>query len=109
LIPKRNWIECLAISVFFLFLSVAGAVWDFTSGLLFSGIDGIMLLAVCLVMAGIFGLMLLVHLQQGGILPSFGHKKKAAAPAPTAKTAPAAVPAAAPAKAAQPQRTVQAK
>jgi hypothetical protein len=108
LIPKRNWLECLAISAFFLLLSVAGAVWDFTSGLLFSGIDGIMLLAVCLVTGGIFALMLVVNLQEGGILPTFG-QKKASAPAAAAKTAPATAPVATPAKAAQPQPTVQAK
>jgi hypothetical protein len=109
LIPKRNWVECLAISTFFLLLSVAGAVWDFTSGLLFSGIDGIMLLAVCLVVAAIFALMIVLDLQRGGILPTFGRKKNVTAPATAAKTAPAAAPVATPSKAAQPQPTVQAK
>ncbi|HXW57140.1 MAG TPA: hypothetical protein VEJ67_15435 [Candidatus Cybelea sp.] len=108
MIPKRNWLECLAISAFFLLLSVAGAVWDFASRLLFSGIDGIMLLAVCLVTGGIFALMIVVDLQRGGILPTFG-RKKTPAPVGAAKTAPAAAPLATPAKTAPPQPTVQTK
>jgi hypothetical protein len=110
LIPKRNWLECVAISGLFLLLCVAGAVWDFTSGLLYGGIDGIMLLAVCLVMAAIFALMLLLNFQQAGLIPSFG-KKKVAASAGAAKAAapnPGVAPVP-PAKRTEPQPTAQAK
>lgn len=110
MIPKRNWLECVGISALFFLLCVAGAVWDFTSGLLYGGIDGIMLLAVCLVMGAIFALMLLVNFQQAGLIPSFGKKKaaasttaaKAAAPNPAVAQAPTS-------KRTEPQPTVQTK
>ena len=112
--PKGNWLHLVVISALFVALSVLGLVWDFTSGLLASGIDGIMFAAVCLLMALIFAGMLFLHLQEGGILPSFGRKQKlAAAGSPSAK--PAAAPAAQPApassqaKSSQPQTTAPVK
>ena len=99
--PKGNWIELAAISALFVLLSVWGVIWDITSGLLAGGIDGIMLLFVCLMTAGIFSLMLLVQLQAAGILPQFGGAKTAAAPA-AAKAAPATAAAAKPQTEAQP-------
>jgi hypothetical protein len=85
---KQNWLELAIISAFLLVLSLFGLVWDFTSGLLASGIDGIMFAAVCLLMASIFAGMLLVQLWEAGILPSFVHKKKTAeAPVTSAKAA----------------------
>ncbi len=103
-------IEIAVISAVFILLSIWGIVWDFTSGLLMSGIDGIMLLFVCLMTAGIFALMMLVELQKAGILPAFpGAKVKTK----TAATASAAKPASAapPAKPAgsEPQPTAQTK
>ena len=98
-------IEIAVISAVFILLSIWGIVWDFTSGLLMSGIDGIMLLFVCLMMAGIFALMLLLELQKAGILPAFGGAKAKAAPA--AKPAAAAPPAKPPAS--EPQPTAQTK
>jgi TRAP-type C4-dicarboxylate transport system permease small subunit len=94
---KSSALEISAICGFFALLCVLGIIWSITSGLLTSGIDGIMLLFVCLMMAGIFGLMLLFHLSQAGILPSFGHSKAKAA-APAAKPAGASAPPAPPAK-----------
>jgi TRAP-type C4-dicarboxylate transport system permease small subunit len=83
---KSNALELSAICAFFALLCILGIVWSITSGLLTSGIDGIMMLFVCLMMAGIFGVMLLVELIQTGILPSFGHSKsKAATPPPQGK------------------------
>jgi TRAP-type C4-dicarboxylate transport system permease small subunit len=85
--PRSNALELAAVCGFFALLCVLGIIWTIASGLLASGIDGIMMLFVCLMMAGIFGLMLLLQLRQAGILPSFGHSKattpaaKAAAPA----------------------------
>jgi hypothetical protein len=98
-------IEIAVISAVLMLLSIWGIVWDITSGLLMSGIDGIMLLFVCLMTAGIFALMLLVELQKAGILPAFGAAKAKAAPA--AKPA-AAAPPAKPAASA-PQPTAQTK
>jgi hypothetical protein len=101
--PKSYLLEMSALCVLFIILSLWGIVWDFTSGLLTSGIDGIMLLAICLMMGGIFSLMLVVTLWQAGLIPILKPKAKEAKGATSAK--PAAVPAAksaAPAAAASP-------
>jgi len=84
---KANWIEHAVICAFLAALAFVGVVWDITSGLLTSGIDGIMLLFVCLMMAGIFSLMLLVMLYQAGLLPFFRRSSE-----PKAVLAPAAAP-----------------
>jgi TRAP-type C4-dicarboxylate transport system permease small subunit len=90
---KSRHLELIAISAFFILLCVLGIAWAITSGLLTSGIDGIMLLFVCLMMAGIFALMILLLLMQAGMIPSFG-KSKSKAAAPAAKpAAPASQPA----------------
>jgi hypothetical protein len=106
--PKGNWIELAVISVLFILLSVWGIIWDITSGLLAGGIDGIMLLFVCLMMAGIFALMLLLQMQKAGMIPAFGGAKAkaaaSAAPAKPAATAPAGKPASP-----EPQPTAQTK
>jgi predicted lipid-binding transport protein (Tim44 family) len=91
--PKSNWVELSALCALFIVLSLVGIVWNITSGLLTSGIDGIMLLFICLMMGGIFSIMLLVMLWQARMIPVFKHDK--ATPA-----ASAAVKAEAPAKAA---------
>jgi hypothetical protein len=87
--PKANLIELCVICALFVALALIGIVWEITSGLLTSGIDGIMLLAICLMMGGIFGLMILMMVYQAGVLPFFRAK-------PAAQTVPKA-PAAAPA------------
>ena len=81
--PKKNDIELTLISLFFLALSLIGIVWCITSGLLAGGIDGILLIGICLMMAAVFALqLLLIALQAGWVkLPTHG-KKPAAAPAP---------------------------
>jgi hypothetical protein len=116
--PKSNWIELSALCGLFILLSIWGIVWDITSGLLASGIDGIMLLFICLMMGGIFSLMLVAMLWQAGLIPLFRKAEvqadakpvattKAATPAPAAPPAPATSPAA-PAPAATPaQKTSQ--
>jgi hypothetical protein len=86
-------IEIVVISAVLIVLSILGIVWDFTSGLLGSGLDGILLIAVCLMTAGIFALMLLLELQKAAIVPAFG-KAKAAPAAKPAAAAPPAKPAA---------------
>lgn len=109
--PKGHSIELVIISALFVLLSAWGIIWDITSGLLASGIDGIMLLFVCLMMAGIFALMLLMQMQKAGIIPAFGSAKaKSATAAPGAKPASAAAPATAAKPAAPaPQPTAQSK
>ncbi|MGB8522473.1 MAG: hypothetical protein WCD43_05880 [Candidatus Acidiferrales bacterium] len=105
--PKANWIELCVICALFVALALIGIIWEITSGLLTSGIDGIMLLAICLMMGGIFSLMILMMVYQAGVLPFFRAKpaaptaqKASAAPAPavakTAASVPATSPAAAP-------------
>ena len=106
--PKGNWIELAVISALFVLLSVWGIIWDISSGLLAGGIDGIMLLFVCLMMAGIFALMLLLQLQKAGIIPAFSSAKAKTAGAPSAKPA-AASPPAAKTSSPQPQPTAQTK
>lgn len=92
---KSNLLEMSALCVLFILLSLWGIVWDFTSGLLTSGIDGIMLLAICLMMAGIFSIMFVVMLWQAGLIPIFKPKDaKAGASAKPAAAAKAATPAA---------------
>jgi len=97
-------IEIAVICAVLIVLSIWGIVWDFTSGLLMSGIDGIMLLFVCLMTAGIFALMLLVELQKAGIVPAFGKARATPAAKPAAAAAPPAKPAAS-----APQPTPQTK
>jgi bacteriorhodopsin len=118
--PKSNWIELSALCALFILLSIWGIVWDIGSGLLTSGIDGIMLLFICLMMGGIFSLMLVVMLWQAGLIPVFkkteGKAETSAKPAAAAKSTTPAAPAspapgakpAAPASAAAPaQKTSQ--
>jgi predicted lipid-binding transport protein (Tim44 family) len=94
---KSNWIELSAVCGLFILLSIWGIVWDISSGLLTSGIDGIMLLFICLMMGGIFSLMLVVMLWQAGLIPVFkkteGKAETSAKPAAAAKSATPAAPA----------------
>ena len=69
--PKANWIELSIVCGLFVVLAVVGVIWDIASGLLTSGIDGIMMLAICLMMGGIFSLMILMMVHQAGLLPFF--------------------------------------
>lgn len=84
--PKSNWIELSLICGLFVVLSLVGIIWDFTSGLLPSGIDGIMMLFICLMMGGIFSLMILVVMHQAGLIPFL--RPAAKAPEPPAQKAP---------------------
>ena len=108
---KANEIELTIVSVFFLVLSLVGVVWTFTSGLIGSGIDGILLLGVGLLMAGVFALQLLFIARDAGLVkfPQMGPPKKpvAAAPAkpPAAVAPPTKPPASTPPPAAPPPAT----
>jgi hypothetical protein len=87
---KGSWLEVGGICLLFIALSIVGIIWDVTSGLITSGIDGIMLAGICLMMAGIFAIMLLVVLHSAGMLPKFGKAKTETAPTPAKPAAPAA-------------------
>jgi hypothetical protein len=106
---KSTALEISVICAFFILLALWGIVYDITSGLLTAGIDGIMLLFVCAMMAGVFFLIMLAELNHSGILPTpkflrAEPKPSAAAKAPAAAAAapkpPAATAPAAPAPAA---------
>ena len=83
--PKSTAIEISAICGLFILLALWGIVWDITSGLLTSGIDGIMLALVCAMMAGIFFLIMLMELTKSGILPTPAFLRPAPKPAAAAK------------------------
>lgn len=87
---KADMIEMVVFSAVVLVLSLVGVVWDVLSGLLFSGIDGILLLAIALMMAGISALVLIRELKQ---LRALQQTPAAAQPAP-ASSQPASAPAA---------------
>ena len=57
-------LEIAIISIVMILLSVLGLVWDFASGLIAAGVDGIMLLLVCLMLGGVFTFQLLLYLRQ---------------------------------------------
>jgi hypothetical protein len=96
---RQNNLVLLAICVIFTLLSLAGIVWDITSGLLTSGLDGIMLIMICLMIGGVFSLEILVVADDAGWikLPNL-----IPAPAPAKPKPAAAASAAAPKAAAAP-------
>jgi hypothetical protein len=57
-------LEAAIFAAIIVILSVIGLIWDFTSGLITSGVDGLLLLLVCLMMAGMFSLQLLLLVRQ---------------------------------------------
>ncbi len=86
---QRNAILGLVgVCLFLILLSVGGLAWDFVTRLEFD-IDGLLLLFVCLLMGGVFTLMLGMIAKEVGWLP-----KRAARPAAAGAKAPAAAPAA---------------
>jgi hypothetical protein len=92
---KAHRIEIGALCSVAILISLWGVVWDITSGLITSGIDGIMLLLIALMIAGIFSAMLAHMLWQAGLIPFL--KPAGAAPAAPAKPAAVAAPAVKPA------------
>lgn len=52
-------LEVGVIAIVMVVLSILGLVWDFASGLITSGVDGILLLLVCLMIGAIFAIQLL--------------------------------------------------
>jgi len=94
---RQNNLVLLAICVIFTLLSLAGIVWDITSGLLTSGLDGIMLIMICLMIGGVFSLEILVVADDAGWikLPNLIPAPAPAKPKPAAAASAAAPKAAA--------------
>ncbi|HKD62538.1 MAG TPA: hypothetical protein VKB40_00775 [Candidatus Acidoferrales bacterium] len=90
MLSKGTAMEISAICGLFILLALWGIVWDITSGLLTSGVDGIMLVFVCAMMAGIFFLIMLMELTKSGIVPTPAFLRPAPKPAAAAKPATAA-------------------
>jgi len=97
---KAHRIEIGALCIAVIIISLWGIIWDITSGLIASGIDGIMLLLIALMIGGIFSAMLAHMLWQAGLIPFLkpapapASKPAAAKPAAAATAAPAVKPAA---------------
>src|SRR5580693_7678221 len=89
---KAHRIEIGALCTAAILICLWGIVWDITSGLLTSGIDGIMLLLIALMIAGIFSAMFAHMLWQAGLIPFLKPAPAVAAPAkaPAAPAKPAA-------------------
>ena len=100
---KAHRIEIGALCSAAILISLWGIVWDITSGLLTSGIDGIMLLLIALMIAGIFSAMFAHMLWQAGLIPFLKPAAAAPAKAPASAAKPAAT-AAAPAATATPPK-----
>lgn len=78
---KQGVLSLVGICAFVVALSILGLIWDIVSGLI-GDIDGLLLLFVCLLMGGVFSLMLLQIARAQGWLPL--RRKKAEAPASNA-------------------------
>ena len=65
-------IEVAILAFVIVVLSILGLIWDIASGLLTSGVDGLLLLLICLMMGGIFSLQLLLLAWERGL---FGHRR----------------------------------
>lgn len=73
---SRPVLTLLAVCAALILLSVLGIVFDFTTLMAFHpDLDGILLLFVCLIMGGLFSLMLFLLAKEEGWLPG---KKRAA-------------------------------
>jgi predicted lipid-binding transport protein (Tim44 family) len=92
MMSKAHRIEIGALCSAAILICLWGIVWDITSGLITSGIDGIMLLLIALMIGGIFSLMFAHMLWQAGLIPFL--KPAPAATAPAKAAAPPAKPAA---------------
>jgi hypothetical protein len=78
---QQGILGLLGVCLFVILLSVAGLASDFITHLL-GNIDGLLLFAICLMMAGLFALMLLMIFKEEGWVPSHHEKSVEAAPAP---------------------------
>lgn len=74
---QREGLGLVAMCAIVILLSVAGLASAFITGLVTS-VDGLLLLMICLMMGGLFTLMLLLTAKDEGWLPGFGKKGSAA-------------------------------
>jgi hypothetical protein len=104
---KRDMLELAVMSAVMILLSIVGIVWDVSSRLLFNGVDGLLLLATCLLFLGVFSLMLLMTIRQMRAMEGAGAGPVPASAAvsvpPAAVAAPSAVKATPPAAKAEPR------
>ncbi len=70
---KKGIVELLAMCAVLVALSLLGLFSDFVTRL-FDSLDGLLLLAVCLMMAGVFSVMIFLYLKDAGWLP---HRSRA--------------------------------
>jgi len=78
---QQGLLGLLGLCLFVIVLSLAGLASDFITHLL-GNIDGLLLFAICLMMVGLFALMLLMIFKEEGWLPSHQKKLAEATPAP---------------------------
>jgi hypothetical protein len=71
--------ELLAMCLIIVLLAVAGLASDFLTHLL-SSMDGLLLFMVCLLMGGVFSLLILLYANDAGWLPKRRRKSADAAP-----------------------------
>ena len=64
LVQDSPMTEGIAFAAVIILLSVLGLVWDFATGLITSGVDGLLLLLICLMMGGLFSLQLFLLLMK---------------------------------------------
>lgn len=89
----RSLLGLAAICAIVVLLSLLGLAWAFVTGLQFN-IDGMLLLSICLMMGGLFSLMLFLIAKETGWLVRLPWPgKKAAAEAAAPATTPANPPA----------------
>jgi hypothetical protein len=81
---KQNPIELLVMCAVMLILSILGVVGGLSTRLIGS-LDGLLIIAVCLTMALIFGILLLVLAKEQGWLGKRGTDSAASSPASAAK------------------------
>ena len=84
----RGSLGLAAICLVIILVSVAGLFSDFATHLEFN-IDGLLLILICVLMGGLFFLMLLLVAKEQGWLPHFPSKKTVDGAAPPKPAAPA--------------------
>jgi hypothetical protein len=95
---RTDILELIGLNTVIVILCVIGIASDIWSRLLFNGIDGILLMAIALMMAGIFLLQIFLDLKTAGYIGTPAVAAAPSKPAPAAAaSAPAATPAAVPA------------
>lgn len=66
--PRKEALALAGICAVAVLLSLGGLVWVFVGGMGLS-LDAIFLVLVCLMMGGLFSLMMLLQLKSAGLLP----------------------------------------